>query len=55
MIGPDGAGKTTCFRSLATILKPGGGSARIFGLDEGGAKGEAAISYLPEEAGVYRV
>src|ERR1051326_5319550 len=32
-IGPDGAGKTTLFRILATLLLPDGGSARVLGSD----------------------
>jgi len=32
-IGPDGAGKTTLFRVLATLLLPDAGSARVLGLD----------------------
>jgi ABC-type multidrug transport system ATPase subunit len=32
-IGPDGAGKTTLFRVLATLLLPDSGSARVLGLD----------------------
>src|SRR5580658_4687295 len=33
VLGPNGAGKTTAIRMLATLLKPDGGSARIFGYD----------------------
>jgi ABC-type multidrug transport system ATPase subunit len=33
VIGPDGAGKTTLFRLLATLLVPDSGSARVLGLD----------------------
>ncbi|MRH87101.1 ATP-binding cassette domain-containing protein [Nocardia sp. SYP-A9097] len=33
VLGPNGAGKTTTIRMLATLLKPDGGSARIFGRD----------------------
>jgi len=32
-IGPDGAGKTTLFRVLATLLLPDAGSARVLGQD----------------------
>ena len=33
IIGPDGAGKTTLFRILATLLLPDSGAARVAGLD----------------------
>jgi ABC-type multidrug transport system ATPase subunit len=32
-IGPDGAGKTTLFRILATLMVPDGGRARVLGAD----------------------
>jgi ABC-2 type transport system ATP-binding protein len=33
LIGPDGAGKTSIFRMLTTLLLPDGGSAKVNGLD----------------------
>ncbi|MGW2280839.1 ATP-binding cassette domain-containing protein [Streptomyces sp. NPDC001770] len=33
ILGPNGAGKTTAVRMLATLLRPDGGSARVFGHD----------------------
>ena len=33
LIGPDGAGKTTLFRLLTTLLNPDSGTATIDGLD----------------------
>ena len=33
IIGPDGAGKTTLFRILVTLLLPDGGAARVLGRD----------------------
>lgn len=33
VLGPNGAGKTTTIRMLATLLRPDGGTARVFGHD----------------------
>lgn len=56
LIGPNGAGKTTCFRIVATVLKPSRGEVRVFGHDvvADPMSVRKIISYLPEEAGVYR-
>jgi ABC-2 type transport system ATP-binding protein len=44
-LGPNGAGKTTTIRVLATLLKPDGGSAKIFGHDLG-KEGDAIRSRI---------
>ncbi|MEO0067971.1 MAG: ABC transporter ATP-binding protein [candidate division WOR-3 bacterium] len=56
LIGPNGSGKTTTLRVIATLLKPSAGSVSVFGLDvvKQAAAVRKVISYLPEEAGAYR-
>jgi len=56
LIGPNGSGKTTTLRIVATLLSPSGGSASVFGLDvvRQAAEVRRRISYLPEDAGAYR-
>ncbi len=56
LIGPNGSGKTTTLRILATILKPSHGYANIYGYDvvREADRVRRIISYLPEEAGAYK-
>lgn len=56
LIGPNGAGKTTTLRIISTLILPTQGSVSIFGLDVYNQSEDIRkiISYLPEEAGVYR-
>lgn len=56
LIGPNGSGKTTTLRILATIIKPSRGYALISGYDvvKDAHRVRRLISYLPEEAGAYR-
>lgn len=54
-IGPNGAGKSTTIRTLLGLIKPSGGSAKIFGMDI--VKDKKRIlektGYLPSEAIFY--
>jgi ABC-2 type transport system ATP-binding protein len=56
LIGPNGSGKTTTLRIIATLLQPTRGTATVFGLDTGrdARRVRRLISYLPEDAGAYR-
>lgn len=55
LIGPDGAGKTTLYQILTTLLKPDEGSARIAGLDvvKDFRKLRTEIGYMPEKFSLY--
>jgi ABC-2 type transport system ATP-binding protein len=52
-IGPNGSGKTTTMRMIASIFYPDRGSIRVFGEEMRGAR-SPWIGYLPEERGLYR-
>ncbi|HKK27775.1 MAG TPA: ABC transporter ATP-binding protein [Gemmatimonadota bacterium] len=54
-IGPDGAGKTTLFRILTTLLLPDEGTARVLGLDvvEGFREIRARVGYMPGRFSLY--
>ena len=55
LIGPDGAGKTTLFQMLTTLLSPDDGSATVVGLDvvKDYRKLRTEIGYMPEEFSLY--
>ncbi|MDR5695292.1 MAG: ABC transporter ATP-binding protein [Armatimonadota bacterium] len=55
LVGPDGAGKTTTIRLLATVLEPTEGMARICGRDVRTSPEEvkSLIGYMPQEFSIY--
>jgi ABC-type multidrug transport system ATPase subunit len=56
IIGPDGAGKTSLFRILTTLLLPDGGTARINGTDvvKGFKELRKTIGYMPGRFSLYQ-
>lgn len=56
LIGPNGSGKTTTLRIIATLIKPTRGIVRVYGVDviKDPLRARSLINYLPEEAGAYR-
>ncbi|MGN1264110.1 MAG: ATP-binding cassette domain-containing protein [Prevotella sp.] len=56
IIGPDGAGKTTLYRLLSTLLKPDGGTARVDGMDivDDYKSIRKNIGYMPGRFSLYK-
>lgn len=56
LIGPDGAGKTTLFRILTTLLVADEGSASVFGFDviEGMNDIRNSVGYMPGKFSLYQ-
>lgn len=55
-IGPDGAGKTSLFRILTTLLKPDSGSAKVLGYDvvKDYRKIRPLLGYMPGRFSLYQ-
>lgn len=56
VIGPDGAGKSTLYRILATLMRPDSGGARVCGLDivKDYRVLRSRIGYMPERFSLYK-
>lgn len=56
LLGPDGAGKTTLYQILATLMTPDGGSASMCGLDvvKNYRQIRLRIGYMPEKFSLYQ-
>ncbi|HSL40244.1 MAG TPA: ABC transporter ATP-binding protein, partial [Desulforhopalus sp.] len=56
LVGPDGAGKSTSLRMLATIMDPDSGSVRIAGFDPAKAAAQARdqLAYMSQKFGLYQ-
>ena len=52
MLGPNGAGKTTSISLMLGTRKPGGGTARLFGLDPRDRHARSRIGVMLQESGV---
>ncbi|HMN14706.1 MAG TPA: ABC transporter ATP-binding protein [Bellilinea sp.] len=55
LVGPDGAGKTTTRRILATVMEPTSGEARVGGFDvvRQAEKARPLIGYMPQAFSLY--
>ena len=55
LLGPNGAGKTTTLRMVTGLLKPDGGSIRVFGVDAVAdpLAAKRLIAWLPDEPLLY--
>lgn len=56
LIGPDGSGKSSLYRILATLANPDAGSAKVYGLDtlKDFRELRTKIGYMPEKFSLYQ-
>ncbi len=52
-LGPNGAGKTTTIKMLTGLIRPSGGSARLFGEPIPNTRARQRLGFLPESPYVY--
>ena len=48
LLGPNGAGKSTLVKIACGLVRPGGGSADVFGAPAGSSRARASLGYLAE-------
>ncbi len=54
LLGPNGSGKSTTIKMLLGLLRPSGGSVRLFGRDPREPDARARVGYLPELSNLHR-
>ncbi|MEF8840672.1 MAG: ABC transporter ATP-binding protein [Haloarculaceae archaeon] len=53
VVGPNGAGKTTTLKTLAGLVEPTAGTARVAGYDAAADEMRRHLGFLPEESPLY--
>jgi len=54
LLGPNGAGKTTLIKTLLGVVRPSGGTAKLFGETAGSIAARMRVGYLPESLRIDR-
>ncbi len=53
LLGPNGSGKTTFIRALASLIRPDDGDIRVFGATPRAAVASGAVGYMTQAAALY--